>query len=156
VQPSSIGPFTLGTSARVGGQSSRPPGAFSITALRARSNQDIERVRDISRQIAAEMPKLKGFLGWVGVTVGDRMLTISAWEGAGDPAQLMTAGLHPDAVRAFLGSDVSAGGWTSVWVPDRMNTTWVRCGSCGEMVSRDALGDTCKCGASLGPVASYW
>jgi steroid delta-isomerase-like uncharacterized protein len=156
VQPSSIGPFTFGTSVRVAGQSSRQPGAFSITSLQARSGQDIERVRGFSEQIAAAMPTLKGFLGWVGVLINDRMLTISAWENAGDPAQLMTGGVHAEAARAFLGPDVAAGGWTSVWVPDRVNTFWARCGSCGVMVSRDQLGETCKCGASLGPAPSYW
>jgi hypothetical protein len=156
VQPSSIGPFTFGTSARVAGQSSRQPGAFSITSLQTRSNQDIERVRGFGRQIAAAMPELKGFLGWVGVAIGDRVLTISAWENPGDPAQLMTGGVHAEAARAFFGPDVAAGGWTSVWVPDRVNTFWARCGSCGVMVSRDVLGDTCKCGASLGPAPTYW
>jgi steroid delta-isomerase-like uncharacterized protein len=156
VQPSSIGPFIFGTSVRIGGQSSGQPGAFSITALRTRSSEDTSRVREFSRRVAAEMPKMKGFLGWVGATVGDRMLTISAWENAGDPAQLMTGGVHKEAAGAFLGPDLSAGGWTSVWVPDRMNTFWQRCESCGEMVSRDASGDTCKCGVSLGPKPSYW
>jgi steroid delta-isomerase-like uncharacterized protein len=156
VQPASIGPFMFGTSVRIGGQSSRQPGAFSITALRTRSSEDTNRVREFSRRVAAEMPKMKGFLGWVGATVGDRMLTISAWENAGDPAQLMTGGVHKEAAGAFLGPDLSAGGWTSVWVPDRVNTFWQRCESCGEMVSRDASGETCKCGVSLGPKPSYW
>ncbi|HEY7447315.1 MAG TPA: nuclear transport factor 2 family protein [Vicinamibacterales bacterium] len=156
VQPKSLGPFSFGTSVRVAGSSSRQPGAFSITALHVRSTSDTERVGDYSRRIAAEMIKLRGFLGWLGVVNGDRMLTISAWETAADPAQLMSGGLHSEAASAFLGPDLAAGGWTSVWVPDRINTLWARCASCGKMVSRDAQGATCQCGASLGPVPAYW
>jgi steroid delta-isomerase-like uncharacterized protein len=156
VQPKSVGPFTFGTSIRLGGQTSRQPGAFSITALQARSTEDVERVREYSRRVAMEMPGLRGFLGWVGVVIGERMLTISAWDTPADPAQLMTGGAHSEAARAFLGPDVAAGGWTSVWVPDRINTLWARCSSCGKMVSRDALGTTCQCGADLGAVGSYW
>ena len=99
---------------------------------------------------------MKGFLGWLGATVGDRMLTISAWESADDPSQLTTGGVHLEAARAFLGPDLAAGGWTSVWVPDHVNTFWQRCESCGAMVSREAGGETCKCGISLGPKPSYW
>ena len=156
VQPRSVGPFTFGTSVRVGGQSSRQPGAFSITALQARSSEDVERVRDYSRQVASEMPRMRGFQGWVGVVIGDRMLTISAWETPADPAQLLTGGVHAEATKAFFGRDVAAGGWTSVWVPDRINTLWARCSSCGKMVSRDTLGATCQCGADLGAVPTYW
>ena len=156
VQPRSLGPYAFGTSVRVGAPSSRQPGAFSITALQVRSGRDTERVSDYSRRIAADMLTMRGFLGWVGVVNGDRMLTISAWETPADPAQLLTGGVHSQATGAFLGPDLAAGGWTSVWVPDRINTLWARCSSCGKMVSRDALGTTCHCGANLGPVPTYW
>lgn len=156
VQPRSLGPFTFGTSTRAGAPSSRPPGAFSITSLLTRSTEDTDRVREYSRRVAIEMLRMRGFLGWVGVTIGDRMITISAWETPADPAQLLTGGAHAEAMSAFLGPDLAAGGWTSVWVPDRINTRWARCASCGKMVSRDALGATCQCGADLGPVPVYW
>ena len=99
---------------------------------------------------------MRGFQGWVGVVIGDRMLTISAWETPADPAQLLTGGVHAEATKAFFGPDLAAGGWTSVWVPDRINTFWARCSSCGKMVSRDTLGATCQCGADLGAVPTYW
>ena len=71
---------------------------------------------------------MNGFLGFVGVTVGKRMMTISAWENAKDPRQLLAGGGHADAMKKFFGTELAAGGFTSVWVPDRINTRWVRCG----------------------------
>ena len=156
VQPTAIGPFTFGTAVRASAGSTAKPGAFSITAFHARGPDDAKGVGEQSRQIATEMLSMKGFIGYVGVIVGDRMLTISAWENAGDPRQLMRGGQHGDAMKKFFGPELGGGGYTSVMVPDRITTMWVRCTSCQKMVDHATRDGTCTCGAVLPTPIPYW
>jgi steroid delta-isomerase-like uncharacterized protein len=155
VQPHAIGPFSFGTAVRAGGKNTKP-GAFSITALQSQGPEDAAGVANISRQIAAELPSMKGFLGWVGVTIGERMLTITAWEDPADPKQLMAGGTHREAVRKFFGTGLGGGGYTAVMVPDRINTMWVRCPSCQKMADHGSSEGRCACGASLPEPLAYW
>ena len=158
VQPTAIGPFTFGTSVRSWGGSTAKPGAFSVTALQSRSFEDENAVRERSRVIAAELLGMKGFIGFVGATVGDRMLTITAWEGPDDPKQVMKNSTHAEATGKFhsAGQTLGGGGFTSVFVPERINTMWVRCPSCQKMADRAATPDTCGCGAALPAPFPYW
>ena len=158
VQPKAIGPFTFGTSVRSWGGSTAKPGAFSVTALQSRSFEDENAVRERSRVIAAELLGMKGFIGFVGATVGDRMLTITAWEGPDDPKQVMKNSTHAEATGKFhsAGQTLGGGGFTSVFVPERINTMWVRCPSCQKMADRAAMPDTCGCGAALPAPFPYW
>jgi len=155
VQPKAIGPFTFGTSVRAWAGKTAKPGAFSVTALQARNDDDVARVSEQSRQIATEMLGMPGFLGWVGVTVGDRMLTITAWDDPEGPRQLMKGGQHGEAVKTFF-KDVGGGGFTGVFVPERINTMWVRCPSCQRMADHAARQGTCGCGAVLPAPIPYW
>ena len=102
------------------------------------------------------MQGVPGFLSFVGVTVGDRLLTISAWERPGDTQQLMKGGRHGEAMKAFFGPELAAGGVTGVWTPDHIGVRWVRCGGCNRMVSHDKQGATCSCGAALPEPLAYW
>jgi steroid delta-isomerase-like uncharacterized protein len=156
VQPTAIGPFTFGTAARAWGGKTEKPGAFSITALHARGPDDVNGVREQTRLIATELLSMKGFIGLVTATVGDRMLTISAWENPGDPRQLLQGGQHGEAMKKFFGTELGAGGYTAVFVPDRINTMWVRCTSCQTMTDFSARKGLCTCGARLSQPIPYW
>jgi steroid delta-isomerase-like uncharacterized protein len=156
VQPTAAGPFQFGTAVRVSTNSNTKPGAFSITAIAPRDAADENKIREFSRQVAAEMPSLKGFIGWVGVTIANRMLTISAWENPGDPEQLMDRGKHPEAMKEFFAGDLGGSAYTSVYRVDRVNTLWVRCSSCRKMADHAARQGTCQCGASLPAPLAYW
>ena len=156
VQPTSIGPFSFGVATRAWNGSTTRPGAFSITALQARSPEDADGVRELSRAIATEMLSMNGFIGFLGVTVGDRLLTISAWEDAAHPRQLMKGGRHAEAMKKFFGPELGGGGYTAVFVPDRVNTMWVRCPSCQAMVDYAAKQGSCGCGATLPRAIAYW
>jgi hypothetical protein len=156
VQPHAIGPFTFGVSTRVSAGSMATPGAFSITALRARDADDVANVRELSRRIAAELPSMQGFIGWVGTTIGDRMLTITAWENAEDPRQLMKGGTHGEAMKKFFGADVGDAAYTAIFVADRINPMWVRCRVCRKMNDHAAGHGTCACGAALSQPMAYW
>jgi steroid delta-isomerase-like uncharacterized protein len=156
VQPTAIGPFSFGVSTRASAGSTAKPGAFSITALKSRSLQDTNGVREFSREIAVEMLSMKGFIGWVGVTVADRLLTITAWENAADTQQLMEGGRHAEAMTKFFGTELGGGGYTAVFAADRVNTMWVRCPSCQVMLDRATRQGTCSCGAALPEPMAYW
>jgi steroid delta-isomerase-like uncharacterized protein len=156
VQPNEAGPFAFGTSVRIAGPVSKKPGAFSITSLIARHANDVQRVQNYSQQIAMELPRMKGFLGWLAGTIGERMVTITAWENPDDSRQLMTGGLHVEASRAFHGPDLAAGGWTGVFTAHRMNPVLSRCPACGTMVRRVEDSRRCNCGADLGETPVYW
>ena len=101
-----------------------------------------------------ELPKQEGFLGLLTATVGDRMITVSAWAGPDDPRRMMTSGVHKSAMPAFF-REVSAGGWTSVWTPERINPHWIRCASCGQMED-SAKTQACRCGAALPKTPSWF
>ena len=161
VQPKEIGPFAFGnaTRASVGGNvtgTSAKPGAFSVTVLEARSPEEIQAVARQSQGIVLEMLAMNGFLGWVGATVGHRMMTITAWESAEDPRQLLAGGTHAEAMKKFFGTELASGGFTSVWVPDRINARWVRCSSCHRMTDHERSAGTCFCGTKLNDPLPYW
>lgn len=150
VQPQQVGPFAFGTSVSVRNGKTARPGAFSITELRARSDQEVTEIRELSRQIAMEMLPMNGFLGWVGMTVGRRMMTVTAWESPDHPAQLMRGGTHGLAMQRYNGTDLGAGGMVGVWAPLRFRVS-TRCDACGKMVHAEHGGGRCACGAALPP-----
>src|SRR5262249_1888192 len=94
VAPEAIGPFQFGTSTRVSSGKTMAPGAYSITVLKQRSPADQQNVSDAVRQIAQEMLGAPGFISLVTAVIGDRMMTITAWESTEHPAQMMRAGTH--------------------------------------------------------------
>jgi hypothetical protein len=155
VQPYTAGPFCFGTSLSVQSGKHTKPGAFSITALQVRSEQEVEQVRAYSRPIAVEMLKMRGFIGWVGATLGHRMLTITAWENPEDIQQLRN-GTHQKAMQEFFGPEHYVSGSTSVWIPERINPMWVRCSNCGRMASYERHEGQCECGERLPEPPTYW
>jgi predicted ester cyclase len=89
VQPPNTGPVSFGTAVHVAGPSSGAPGAVSVTSLHVRDATEVAETQERSRVIARELAGMKGFMGFIGVTIGTRLLTISAWEDADGPRQLM-------------------------------------------------------------------
>jgi len=92
----------------------------------------------------------------VGVTIGHRMLTITAWENPQDPQQLMKGGVHAEAVKKFFSPELGAGAFTCVLVPERINTMWVRCEACQKMMDAERAHGVCSCGATLPAAMPYW
>jgi steroid delta-isomerase-like uncharacterized protein len=156
VQPYALGPVTFGTS--VGMQSGRRtrPGALSFTALEVRSQEEAEEVVRYSRQIMAEVARMPGFIGYMAMTLGQRMITVTAWEDADAPRPLLRGGTHKEAIVRFLGPDFTSGGSTTVWIPQRFNTLWVRCAACGRMEDAERRDGACSCGATLPEPPLLW
>jgi steroid delta-isomerase-like uncharacterized protein len=147
VQPSELGPFRFGVSSYVAGKDVEA-GAISVTVVHARDEGEVQRVRELSREVVRGLTQEDGFVGWIGAVVAGRMVTLTAWESTDAVERLRTIEAHNEAMKSFFGPDLAAGGQTGVWAPHHLNGTWVRCESCGQMVK--AAGDgSCRCGAEL-------
>lgn len=155
-QPAAVGPVAFGTSTYLSTGKRTKPGAFSITALQVRSEEEGQAVRHYTRRMVPELLQMPGFISFVGVVVGNRYLTISAWEDPESPRELLRGGAHKEAMEQFFGPQISAGGITSVWTPHRMNRMWVRCPACERMADAERAEGKCPCGAALPEHPAYW
>ena len=153
VQPSSIGPWRFGTSSRAVARDDVEPGAFGLTVLEARSDEEMQDTNERALEIVTLLLDAPGFLSHMGVTVGRRMYTITAWETPEAAQQVRAMPQHREAVARFFGADVASGGLTGIWTPWRLNGTLVRCDACDKMMR--AAAETCTCGATL-PRATAW
>jgi hypothetical protein len=59
-------------------------------------------------------------------------------------------------MRKFFGTELAAGGTTSVWIPERINSLWVRCADCGRMADTEQSLGKCHCGQQLPEAMPYW
>ena len=154
VQPPALGPFAFGVSTYLTSGKGTEPGAFAITALERRTDEERDRIRELGRSIGPELCDLPGFIAMLTANVGTRHLTITAWEDVESVRGLRQSAAHRDAMQAFFGPELAAGGQTGVWAPERLNGMWVRCASCGEMVK--AAEGSCECGATLPEAPAWW
>jgi len=155
VQPYTVGPYTFGTAVSVKTGKPTRPGAFSITSLHVRSEQEVDYVRDTSRQIALEMLEMPGFISWVGVRLGDMMMTVTAWEQEEHIRLFMRNATHRRAMKDAFDPGVAASPMTSVWLPDRISAM-VRCSICDQLAHYDRTEGRCVCGAQLPEPLAYW
>jgi hypothetical protein len=67
---------------------------------------------------------------------------------------MMKEGTHKSVMPGFF-KDMAAGGWTSTWIPERINQHWLRCASCGQMEDAGKT-TTCRCGAALPEAPAFF
>jgi steroid delta-isomerase-like uncharacterized protein len=156
VQPHAMGPVTFGYSAALQGRKPGKPGAFSLTSLQARSDQEAEQVRNYSRKIYGDVAGMPGFISMLSAGVGHRFYTAAAWENAEHPRQLYQSSAHQEAMNSFYNSDFSAGGSFSVWVPAHIGPQFVRCIACKRMCDYEKTAGKCTCGVELPTPPPYW
>jgi steroid delta-isomerase-like uncharacterized protein len=156
IQPRQLGPVTFGYSTRLDLGKRTKPGAFSLTVIELNSEEEFVELGRFGRAIQQAMVGMDGVIGSTTFGVGKRGYTITAWENAEQPRQMLDQRPHREAMRAFYGTEFAAGGWTSVWVPERRNTMWVRCMNCHAVVDAEASGGTCGCGAVLPNAPAFW
>lgn len=149
VQPHAIGPFQFGYAVRAAGDSQKVPGAVGLTWLDARSEEEVQQVRDLTAQIVAELTNTPGFIGWLGVVIAGRMYTITTWETEDAVRTVMRTSAHQQAVKRFFAEDFTASGTTSVWIPQHINAIRARCTSCGRMSDLAENDGICDCGQPL-------
>ncbi len=147
--PPPMGPVQFGTAVYFQAGNTAAPGVLSLTALEVRSDEEAERTAQLSRQILRETAALPGFISALLVGVGRRMFTLTAWSDAEASERIREAPAHREAMRAFFGPELGAGGQTSVWAAERRNAMWVRCLACERMVDAHRHEGACPCGARL-------
>ena len=108
-------------------------------------------MREESRAVMIEMMAQDGFIGATAGVIGSRMFTVTAWDRPESVAQLLRRGTHAAAMPAFFAGKRARSGFTSVWVPARINPYWVRCDGCGRMVAANS-NSLCRCGAAVPPI----
>ena len=154
VQPSQVGPFSFGYSVAAQSGNKAKPGAFAITTI-WNADAQTEEIRTLSRATATDMLGMEGFIGVTLCRMGNRGVTISAWERPEQTKQLMRGGAHSDAMRRFW-AEVGDAAYTSVWTPNHINPMWVRCTSCHKMNDFEKNSGVCGCGQSLPEAPSYF
>ncbi len=152
VQPSTVGSFSFGTSVAVQSGNKTKPGAFSITAIWNDASQTAE-IQSRSRETMKQMMGMEGFIGITSARLGERGITITAWEKPENVAQIMANPTHQEAMKQFH-SKLSNGGVTSVWIPHHINPMWVRCTVCNKM--NHAEKGACECGGALAEAPPYF
>ena len=153
-QPYSLGPISFGTAVTMQVGKHTKPGAFSLTAIRVRSDE-WQQLQEYSMPIMAELAQMPGFISFTALGANNCGYTITAWEDAESASQMLRAGAHREAMQVFYGSTFAEGGMTSVWIPHHINAHWVRCTACGRMSDYDQDEGKCQCGQSL-PQMPYW
>ena len=154
--PPAAGPFQFGYAVRVSAGTSTVPGAFSLTWIEARSQAEADEIKLTAAVTSAELTGQPGFVSWIGLEIGSRLYTITAWENVDAARQIMHNNTHLAAAKRFLTGDFGAAGTTGVWSAHHLNPVRTRCPSCARLTDRAQPGDLCGCGQPLPPKPQYW
>jgi len=155
-QPDAIGSFQSGFAVRATSGSSKVPGAVSLTWIDCRSEEEKEQIMLMATEVAAELTREPGVLSWMGLGVGDRLYTITAWETEEAVRALMRNSAHKEAVKGFFSGDLGAAASTGVWIPHHLNAVRVRCPACGVLTDGAKADGTCGCGEKLPEAPEGW
>ena len=155
VQPQQVGPVTFGVSTRVRSGDTATPGGLALTMVDARTDEEVQEIRLQSRRIMMGMPPMPGFLSFMGIVVGHRLYTVTAWTKPEQAHQVMVNEVHKEATATLMKGDLGAAFHSSIWAPVRIGPRWQRCLSCNRMVAQEES-RTCTCGAALPEVQPYW
>ena len=155
VQPHQVGPVTFGTSTRLRSGSNATPGAFSLTMVDARSDQEVQEIRMYARRTILGMPAMPGFLSFLSAVVGRRLYTVSAWAGPEDAHCVMRDQAHKEASSEFLRGRLGSAFLSSIWTPHHISARWIQCPSCGRVTGVKEGERACACGLML-PEVPFW
>jgi steroid delta-isomerase-like uncharacterized protein len=155
-QPPAADPFQFGYAVRTTSGSATTPGAVSLTWIDVRSEQEADQVKLTAAAIGAELTGEPGFISWLGLEIGSRLYTITAWEDADAVAALMRNATHKEAIKQFFNADLGAAAATGVWRVHHLNPVRVRCASCGQMTVPAQCDGACNCGQPLPESPPYW
>jgi len=154
--PAVAGVFQFGYAVRASAGSNRVPGAFSLTWIDVRSEEEAEEVKLTAAVVAVELARQPGFLSWVGIEIGSRLYTITAWESQDAVRAVMHNSTHLAAVKRFLTEDFGAAAGTGVWCAHHLGAVRVRCPACARLTDSTQSGGQCACGEPLPQVPEYW
>ncbi|KST65713.1 ester cyclase [Mastigocoleus testarum] len=158
VQPRQLGNITFGTALRVSSdKNKKPPSAMAMTWIVARSKNELEEIVSHATKINQEWSQSPGFIGLIEGFNQNRGFTATAWESIEDVKRAAHHGpAHTDAMKHFK-VGLSGGVFTSLWVPYKLNTLWIRCENCGTANDGTRTDGLCtNCGMPLPEQPSFW
>ncbi|HZY47663.1 MAG TPA: ester cyclase [Candidatus Bathyarchaeia archaeon] len=156
IEPIVQGKATYGYSKRAASGNSKAPAVFGLTWILFRDQSELDRIRTHSAQIIQDFLAEPGFISIVTGAAGNRAFTVTAWESEEALERGLNKG-HAFAKQDFRTGSLSAGVWTSVWKPYRLNKLWVRCVSCSHPNDMTDNPQKCiNCGSMLSDPPSYW
>jgi heme-degrading monooxygenase HmoA len=148
VMPASEERSKFGRARYAVGDLEKAPGAVALTMACVRNEAEREEVEARSADIADELVKMPGFISFVGVAAGDRLITLTQWENAEAIRQLTDHPLHREAVRRMYQDNVVERGLVSTWLPVHVKEI-KRCSECEAILT----GAGCPKGHVVAPVA---
>lgn len=154
-QPYSRDGHTFGWSHRLASGKRTKPGAVSVTWIEAWSDEEKEEVKKRALEILDEIQKTPGFISHVGIVVGPRLCTITAWKDVDSVRAVHQSRAHKEAMERVFSTNFCAAIHTAVYVPHHLNSMRVRCTHCHKMQAVEELGGKCECGQPLLHPA-YW
>jgi len=155
IQPHAAGPVRFGVCTSVKSDNPAPPGAVTLTMIEARSDEEVQQIRDVSRLIMLQLPGMPGFLSFQGAVIGRRLTTVTLWESPAAQRQVMREANHKQASEDMFCGALGAAFHASTWTLDRLGELWIRCPACGEL--RDGrTGEACRCGAGAAERPAFW
>ncbi|HSK61087.1 MAG TPA: hypothetical protein VK935_18750 [Actinomycetospora sp.] len=151
-------PMHFGTAVRTDLGVTDVPGAMTMTWIETADAADDGEVERRGAEIVEAMAGEPGFIGFVGTSTPGRGHTFTAWTSP-QAAECAIARNRPhtEARQRFLDGPLGRRGFTSIWVPHRLNAQHVRCPGCGDRHAIRPANDAprCRCGAALG-LAPYF
>ncbi len=155
VQPVAAGPVRFGVCTSLRSDSAAAPGAVSLTMIEARTDDEVQQIRDTSRRIMLQLRGMPGFVSFQGAVIGRRLTTVTLWESREAQRQVMREANHKQASSEMFGGSVGSAFHASSWTLERLGELWVRCQGCGKL--RDGrVQAECRCGVvAMAPLA-YW
>jgi steroid delta-isomerase-like uncharacterized protein len=154
IQPVAAGPVRFGVCTSVRSDSRAAPGAVSLTMIEARTDDEVQQIRDTSRRIMLQLRGMPGFLSFQGAVIGRRLTTVTLWESREAQRQVMREANHKQASFEMFGGSVGAAFHASSWTLEQMGELWVRCEGCGKLRDGRAQAE-CRCGA-VAPTLAMW
>jgi steroid delta-isomerase-like uncharacterized protein len=155
INPRSAAPVAFGSSSHVEAGDSAAPGGLSLTMIEVRGEEELTRVRVGAARIAPGLPRLAGFLGFLGAALGRRLYTVTAWEHPEQARQIRADPTHLEMVRQVFHENLGTAMHTTTWVPHAVGRFWVRCAACLQLLDVRA-GSDCRCGAQVKDVPRFW
>ena len=154
-QPHSIGPIHFGVCTQVRSGSQAVPGTVALTMIEARTDEEVQRIRDASRRIMLELVRMPGFLSFQGAVVGRRLTTVTLWESREAARQVMREANHKQASVDMFGGSVGRAFHGSTWELERLGELWIRCDECVGL--RDGRTEAaCRCGGGAAERPAFW
>jgi hypothetical protein len=158
VVPADEPPMCFGTVARTDLGVTDVPGAMTMTWIESAGIVEEGEIEQRGTEIVEAMAVESGFIGFVGTSTAGRGHTFTAWTTPEAAERAIARNrAHSAARERFLHGPLGTRGFTSIWVPHRLNPQHLRCPGCGGRhgVRPGAPVPRCHCGTVVG-VASYF